>query len=220
MTAPVFRAVGAGALLADFGDVIDEALFARVVALDRAVAAAPPVGLVETVPAYTSLLFVFDPLVTDHVAVEAHAARLIAPGGDFTGAHTHEVPVCYEGDAAPDLAAVAEWLGMSGEAVIAAHLAGEYRVFMYGFAPGYAYLGGVPEALHLPRKAVAVRGYPVGSVMVAGPQCLITTLPMPTGWWVIGRTPLRVLDAGAGRPFLFEPGDQVRFTRVRAEALV
>ncbi len=219
MTAPIFRAVGAGALLADFGTEIDEALFARVVALDRAITADPPAGLVETVPAYTSLLLVFDPLVTDHAAVEAHAAALVLAAADLAEATVHEVPVCYEGEAAPDLAAVAERLGMSAEAVIAAHLAGDYRVFMYGFAPGYAYLGGVPEALHLPRKAAAVRGHPVGSVMVAGPQCLITTLPMPTGWWVIGRTPIRVLDAEAERPFLFEPGDRVRFTRVRAEAL-
>jgi inhibitor of KinA len=52
--------------------------------------------------------------------------------------------------------------------------------------------------------------------MIAGPQCLITTLPMPTGWWVIGRTPLRVLDADAEQPFLFDPGDRVRFTRIGA----
>lgn len=219
MSAPVFRPAGAGALLADFGATIDEALFARVVALDRAIAASTPAGLIETVPAYSSLLIVFDPLETDHAAVEAHAATLLDVPADLAAAATHEVPVCYDGEAAPDLSAVAERLGMSTEAAIAAHLAGDYRVFMYGFAPGYAYLGGVPESLHLPRKVAAVRGHPVGSVMVAGPQCLITTLPMPTGWWVIGRTPLRVLDAAAEHPFLFEPGDRVRFTRVGAEAL-
>lgn len=222
MTPPRFRPAGAGALLADFttasdGGAIDAATFARVVALDRALAAAPPPGLLEAVPAYASLLLVFDPLVTDHAAIEACAAPLaIAPAAGFADTATHDVPVCYEGDAAPDLAAVAERLGMAREAVIAAHLAGDYRVFMYGFAPGYAYLGGVPGALHLPRKPAAVRGHPVGSVMIAGPQCLVSTLPMPTGWWVIGRTPLRVLDADAEKPFRFEPGDRVRFIRVAA----
>ncbi len=217
MTGPVFRPAGAGALLVDFGGGIDEAIFARVVALDHALAAAPPRGLTETVPAYTSLLLVFDPLVTDHAAIERHVAPLAAdaPAG-FADAATHEVPVCYGGDDGPDLAEVADRLGMSPEAVVAAHLAGDYRVFMYGFAPGYAYLGGVPGPLHLPRKEAAVRGHPVGSVMIAGPQCLITTLPMPTGWWVIGSTPLRVLDATADKPFRFEPGDRVRFTRSAA----
>ena len=77
--------------------------------------------------------------------------------------------------------------------------------------------GAVADAVKgLPRKEAAVRGHPVGSVMIAGPQCLITTLPMPTGWWVIGRTPLLVLDATADKPFRFEPGDRVRFTRSAA----
>ena len=219
MSGPTFRPVGSGALLADFGGEIAEDVFAQVVSLDRALSAQPPAWFEEAVPAYTSLLIVFDPLATDHASVAAHLRSLEAASVDLLATTTHEVPVCYDGDAAPDVAAAAQTLGLSEEAVIAAHLAGNYRVFMYGFAPGYAYLGGVPRDLHLPRKAAAVRGHPVGSVMVAGPQCLITTLPMPTGWWVIGRTSLRVLDAAADRPFLFEPGDRVRFIRVGAEAL-
>lgn len=219
MSGPTFRPVGSGALLADFGGEIAENVFAQVVSLDRALSAQPPAWFEEAVPAYTSLLIVFDPLATDHASVAAHLRSLEVAPVDLLATTTHEVPVCYDGDAAPDVAAAAQTLGLSEEAVIAAHLAGDYRVFMYGFAPGYAYLGGVPRDLHLPRKTAAVRGHPVGSVMVAGPQCLITTLPMPTGWWVIGRTPLRVLDAAADRPFLFEPGDRVRFTRIGAEAL-
>lgn len=219
MTAPAFRPAGSGAVLADFGSTIEEALFARVVALDRALADDRPAWLRETTPAYTSLLIVFDPLITDHAAVTQHLQSLDVPPADLAAATTHAIPVCYDGDAATDIAAVASALGMSVEAVIAAHLAGDYRVFMYGFAPGYAYLGGVPAALQLPRKAAAVRGHPIGSVMVAGPQCLITTLEMPTGWWVIGQTPTRVLDAASDKPFLFEPGDRVRFTRISAAAL-
>ncbi|OWK33410.1 5-oxoprolinase subunit B family protein [Sphingomonas dokdonensis] len=219
MTAPTFRPVGSGAVLADFGGAIDDDIFARVIALDRALSAQPPVGLLETTPAYTSLLIVFDPLLTDHTAVAQHLQSLDVPPADLAAATTHAIPVCYEGNAAPDIDAVAATLGLSTEAVIAAHLAGDYRVFMYGFAPGYAYLGGVPDALQLPRKATAVRGHKIGSVMVAGPQCLITTLEMPTGWWVIGQTPARVLDAGSEKPFLFEPGDRVRFTRISEAAL-
>lgn len=219
MTSPALRPAGSGAVLADFGSAIDEAVFAQVIALDRALSTQSPAWLLETVPAYTSLLIVFDPLVTEHAAVVHHLQSLDAPAVDLAAATTHAVPVCYEGDAAPDIAAVATALGMSTEAVTAAHLAGDYRVFMYGFAPGYAYLGGVPEALQLPRKATAVRGHKIGSVMIAGPQCLITTLEMPTGWWVIGQTPTRVLESASKTPFLFEPGDRVRFTRIGEAAL-
>jgi len=212
VSTPAFRPVGEGALLVDFGGGIDEAVFAEVVALDRAIAADPPTGLEEAVPAYTSLLLVFDPCATDHAAMETAARRLIAPAEGFPAATVHEVPVRYRG--APDLEAAAERLGMTPDALAATHAASDYRVFMYGFAPGYAYLGGVPEALHLPRKPAAVRGHPVGSVMIAGAQCLISTLPMPTGWWVIGHTDFRVLDAEATEPFRFAPGDRVRFVPV------
>src|SRR5690606_14886683 len=100
----------------------------------------------------------------------------------------------------------------------AAHLAGQYEVFMYGFAPGYAYLAGVPEAIRMPRKPTALRGVAAGSVLIAGPQCLVSTITMPTGWWNIGRSPTRILTDDPERPFLFDIGDRVRFRRIgRAE---
>ena len=130
----------------------------------------------------------------------------------------HQFTVCYDADLAPDLSVVAEMTGLSQEAVIAAHLAGRYEVFMYGFAPGYAYMPGVPPELHLARKPAAVRGVAAGSVLIAGPQCLVSTLTMPTGWWIIGRSPTRILTGDPARPFLFDVGDRVRFRRItRAE---
>ncbi|MEI6644273.1 MAG: allophanate hydrolase subunit 1 [Novosphingobium sp.] len=213
---PVVRAVGDSALLIDFGERIDKAINARVVALDRALAASPPPGLIETVPAYCSLLIEYDPLVTTQAELASAAMALAqtARAGTVAG-REHVVPISFVD--APDLARVAEQTGLSPAAAISAFLAGCYRVFMYGFAPGYAYMGGVPPALHLPRKPVAERGHPVGSVIIAGPQCLITTLPMPTGWWVIGRTPLMVLDPLGERPFRFDPGDTIRFERMPPE---
>ena len=130
----------------------------------------------------------------------------------------HLIPMCADTDLAPDLVAAAEALGMTPEALIEAHLGAEYRVYMYGFAPGYAYMDGVPEALHLPRKAIPVRSRPIGSVMIAGGQCLITTLEMPTGWWVVGQTKVPILRINSSDSFLFKPGDRVRFQSVsRAE---
>jgi inhibitor of KinA len=90
---------------------------------------------------------------------------------------------------------------------------------MYGFAPGYAYLSGLPAALHLPRKDRAKRAVPAGSVIIAGAQCLITTLTMPTGWWIIGQSPAQVLRDDPDRPFLFDVGDEVRFRRIGRAAL-
>lgn len=212
---PVFSPLAEHSLMVEFGDRIDSAIQKRVRAMDRALAAAPFDGFLEAVPAYASLLVRFDPLVTDHTLAEAHLRQLLKRRGSASQPRTlREVAVCYDAELAPDLAAVAVATGLSAEAVIAAHLAGDYAVAMYGFAPGYAYLAGVPMAIRLPRKPAAVRGVPAGSVLVAGPQCLVSTLTMPTGWWVIGRSPTRILTGDADRPFLFDVGDPVRFRRI------
>ena len=84
---------------------------------------------------------------------------------------------------------------------------------MYGFAPGYAYLSGVPEAIRVPRKTAALRDIPAGSVLIAGAQCLVTTLTMPTGWSIIGHSADRILMDDAENPFRFAVGDIVSFRR-------
>ncbi|MDT7933603.1 MAG: allophanate hydrolase subunit 1 [Sphingomonadaceae bacterium] len=216
---PAVRPAGDAAMLVAFGTAIDDAVFARVLALDAALSADPPPGVVETVPAYASLLVHYDPLRTrpDELQRALLDAAAQARPQPLTG-REHRVPVCHAPEFAPDLPAVAEQAGLTERQVIAAHGAADYRVYMYGFAPGYAYLGGVPRALRLPRKPEPVRGVPAGAVMIAGAQALVTTLTMPSGWWVIGRSPARLLDLAAQRPSPFDPGDRVRFVAVdRAE---
>jgi inhibitor of KinA len=216
---PVCKPVGDSGVLLEFGDAIDPLLFDNILALDAALQAAPPPGLLETVPAYVTLLLVYDPLVTNFATVAQVALALAGQGGAARRAgREHRIPMCSDADLAPDLADVAAQAGMAPDAVIAAHLTADYRVYMVGFAPGYAYMDGVPAALHLPRKPVPVRSRPIGSVMIAGGQCLITTLPMPTGWWVIGQTRTPVLRLEDPEPFLLQPGDRVRFCRVSRAA--
>ena len=212
---PRLTPVADRAVLVDFSDTLDEAAHDAVLALDAALQAHPIPGMAEVVPAMVNLAVVFDPLLTDHAAVAAALRPLLAGGLPAQRTATdHLLPVCYDPAVAPDLAAVAAQTGLSVEAVIAAHLAGDYSVYMYGFAPGYAYLSGVPLDIRLPRKPAPVRGVAAGSVIVAGAQCLVTTLTMPTGWWVIGRSPARILTGDAARPFLFDVGDRVRFRRI------
>jgi inhibitor of KinA len=213
----LYRPVADHALLVEFGDAITAAAHAAVLALDQALAGQPFPGFREAIPAFVNLLVDFDPLVTDHATVETHLRALAdAPSGLTEAAPAmREVLVCY--DDAPDLAEVARLTGLSPEAVIAAHMAGDYSVFMYGFAPGYAYLGGLPKPLHLDRKPSPIRGIAAGSVIIAGAQCLVTTLTMPTGWWIIGRSPTCILTGDPAQPFLFDVGDRVRFRRIRAD---
>ena len=173
-------------------------------------------GFVESVPATTSLLVRFDPVHSVHATVGAALRALLdAPlEQGLRPPRVHVVDVCYDGDLAPDLADVARQCAMSTEAVVNAHLGAECQVQMYGFAPGYAYLSGLPAPLHLPRKAAAKRDVPKGSVLIAGSQCLVSTLTMPTGWWIIGRSPTAILTGDESRPFLFDVGDRVTFRRI------
>lgn len=214
---PTFTPVADHALLVSLGGTIADDTSAAVIALDRALAESPPVGMRECVPAFVNLLVEFDPLLTDHRQIrEAVELLMQRPAAARSPGRLHEVQVCYDGDFSPDLAAVAQATGLSMDAVISCHLQGDYEVRMYGFAPGYAYLSGVPHAIQVPRKPAAVRGIPAGSVIIAGPQCLVTTLTMPTGWAIIGRSPTRILTGDETAPFLFEVGDRVRFRRIAA----
>lgn len=209
---PQFRPVAEHGLLVEFGDRLNEASHAAVLRLDRALAAQPFLGFAEAVPAYVNLLVRFDPLVIDHAGVEnaLRALLLAAPTATQTGA-LRSVDVVYDG---ADLAEVATRTGLTPDQVIATHLAGDYSVALYGFAPGYAYLSGLPDPIRLPRKDAAVRGVPAGSVIIAAGQCIVTTLTMPTGWWIIGHSPTLILDPTGPQPFLFDVGDRVKFRRV------
>lgn len=212
---PQFTAIADHALLVTFADEISDGAHAAVIALDKAIAIAPPVGLIEVVPALVNFLVSFDPLITDHLKVEAHVRDCMKDLKiqEIVGVQ-RRVQVCYEAPFAPDLDSVAAMKGVSTDVVIKAHLEGDFHVLMYGFAPGYAYLSGVAEGIQVPRKAAPVRNVPAGSVIIAGPQCLVTTLTMPTGWSIIGRSPTPILTGDPSHPFLFDVGDRVTFERI------
>lgn len=219
--APLFRPVGDRAILVEFGTSIGPEAHAAVLALDDALVQQPFAGLLETVPAFVNLLAVFDPVRTDHRSVEAALRdRLAAGPARPRSLQLHEVGLCSEGDdLAPDLAEVARATGLSPAGVLDCLTGATLEVGLYGFAPGYAYLSGLPPALHLPRKQAPRRGVPAGSVIIAGGQCIVTTLTMPTGWWIIGRSPTRILTGDPARPFLFAVGDKVRFRLLPREGL-
>lgn len=216
MTAfPRFTPVADCAVLVDFGDEMSAQAHAAVTHLDHALAADPPLGMAECVPAFVNVMVVFDPLLTDHTAINAAVTARLTQAVDMTRTPTlRTVDVCYDADLAPDLAEVAKQVGMTEEAVINAHLVSALHVVMYGFAPGYAYLTGLTDTLHLPRKQAAVRDVPAGTVLIAGAQCLVSTVTMPTGWWRIGAAATQVLTGDPAHPFLFDVADPVAFRRI------
>lgn len=224
MTADPVRLLPAGeaALVVELGEAIDPAVNQRVHQLDAAIAAAKLAGVVETVPTYRSILVGFDPLATDAATLGAAITALAAQ--DFSHAaptgRRWFIPVAFGGEYGEDLDDVARRTKLSSAEVVALHTAEDYRVYMIGFSPGFAYLGTLPKALHLPRRETPRLKTPAGSVMQGGAQAAISPTAMPSGWHILGRTPVRIFDLAAARPFLLSPGDHVRFVAVPAARFI
>ncbi|MBP6130053.1 5-oxoprolinase subunit PxpB [Thauera sp.] len=220
-----FRILDAGdaALTIEFGSIIDPALLAEVNALDAAVLrrkqAGELPGVIETMPTFRSLTVFFDPLVTDRDAVLATLQPLIAAAehGSTTDGRHWRLPVCYEGEAAPDLAEVAGAIGIGEDEVVALHSGAEYLVYMIGFLPGFPFMGDLPAPLRLPRRAQPRVRVPAGSVAIATGLTAIYPWESPGGWHLLGRCPVPLFDARRTSPSLLAAGDRVRFVPVSAE---
>lgn len=217
---PHFELLADDAWLLRLGGRIEPALNARVHRLAASIRAAAPGWLRDLVPAYASLGVFFDPdrCAADDVRRELAglAASLPKALADAPAGRMVEVPVVYGGEHGPDLVAAARELGTSADALAARHAAGDYRVAMIGFAPGFPYLSGLDPALALPRLSTPRTRVPAGSVAIGGAQTGIYPRESPGGWRILGRTPLRLFDPRREPPGLLEPGDRVRFRPVAA----
>jgi KipI family sensor histidine kinase inhibitor len=207
----VIRDAGDSAFLLELDPVIDSVVNARAIGIAKVLAATYVEGIRDIVPTYRSVTVHFDPLRCDvhrlRAAMrEAAATAPAAPAGSLL-----EIPVEYGGQSGPDLGEVAAFGGITRDEVIGRHSAVEYRVFMLGFLPGFAYMGIVDDSIAAPRRAAPRTRIPAGSVAIAGKQTGIYPRTSPGGWQVIGRTSLELFDAAREPASLFAPGDRVRF---------
>ena len=216
---PRFLDAGDGGLVVEFGDAIDEATNRAVVALADALDAQAIPGLVETVPTYRSLLLLFDPAALARRRLVERVEQAWPPSAGTAAAATlWHVPVLYGGEHGADLRAVADLHGLDETEVVRLHAGAQYRVYMIGFAPGFAYLGGLPERLHTGRRQDPRPSVPPRSISIGGQQAAVgPPLAIPSGWHLLGQTPVRSYDpARTARPFLFAPGDAIRFEPIGA----
>ena len=203
-------------LLVVFGDAISLDLHQRVLALFRALQARRDPRIRNLHPAYASLLIDFDALQLTHAEVAALLQSLSSSehSAETDNAEAVNIPVCYDPEFGPDLNDVATHNRISIDDVVRLHSSATYYVCFLGFTAGFAYLGGLPEALHTPRLATPRRAVGGGSVGIAGSQTGIYPAETPGGWRLIGRTPLRMFDPQAQPPTRLQPGDRVQFSAV------
>lgn len=212
MEYPRAVACGDSGVSIEFGNEIDPALNQLVLALDQALAERAPDGIIETVPTYRALMIHYDPVVTSFDTLAARALDLARTANPKVPATRFlHLPVCYEGRFGIDLDDVSAQLGLSRSVVIDRHLAPDYRVYMLGFQPGFAYLGGLDPTLMLPRRSLPRPGAPAGTISIAAGQCAVHSVEGPSGWHWIGRTPLETFVDGDAPSFALQAGDQVRF---------
>jgi KipI family sensor histidine kinase inhibitor len=209
---PRLLLAGDGAVVVEFSDQIDPAANARVLSLDAALNAEAIAGVVETVPTYRSLLVQIDPLAIDFEAFSARVMTLArAAQADVKPGTRWRVPVVYGGEHGIDLVATADRHKLSPNELIDIHAGAIYRVYAIGFMPGFTYLGGLDPRIHTPRRMDPRMMTPAGTISIGGIQALVAGAAMPSGWHLLGRTPVRTFDVGRDPAVLFQPGDEILF---------
>lgn len=168
---------------------------------------------VDVVPGIDSVVARFDAATMDG---ESAKASLVAAMDAFefessVAGPIVEIPVHYGGEDGPDLAGLCDRLGISESEFVNEHTSDVFPVEMVGFTPGFAFIGGLPEQLRVPRRTEPRPQVPAGSVAVADSRTGLYAMASPGGWSIVGRTDLTLFDPHAEDPFLLSPGMRVRF---------
>jgi inhibitor of KinA len=214
-----FCAASDQAVLVYLGEEIGFPAHERVLKLLRVLEKKPPAWLRNLQPSYTSLMVTFDPGCVDHTEVEAVLRQYEERAKTMRRPKPRnvEIPVCYGGEFGPDLDEVAKVHGLKPQEVITLHTSRSYHAYFLGFAPGFAYLGDLPEEIATPRLDTPRKKVPAGSVGIAGRQTAVYPFATPGGWRLIGRTPIQVFQGDRKPMALISIGDQVKFRAISRE---
>jgi inhibitor of KinA len=207
---------GDAAWLVELPERIDPVVNARAIEIAARVTRLALPFVLDVVVGYRSVMVYVDPVADGAETIEGRLGSILTDSGleSVAQGRSVEVPVCYDARLGPDLSDVAAFGRCSVEEVIERHLAVEYRVFVVGFVPGFAYMAPVDPRIAAPRRPSPRVKVPRGSVAIAAGQTGIYPAETPGGWNLIGRTPIRPYAPDRSEPFLLRAGDLVRFRRI------
>ncbi|SEB72954.1 5-oxoprolinase subunit PxpB [Paenibacillus sp. GP183] len=233
-----FLPLGDRAIVIDLGGGIHPDTHAKIKSLCFQLELNPFPGIVEIVPAFTTVSVFYEPMKLrdpntgvqlPHYGITAARSpfevvkEIVSRMVSFLDSTTPEspkvveIPVCYGGEFGPDLQDVATHTGLSSEQVIKIHSSQDYLVYMIGFAPGFPYLGGMSERLAVPRRSTPRQSIHPGSVGIGGKQTGVYPISTPGGWQLIGETPLKLFRPDQPEPSLLKAGDIVRFLPIQPD---
>lgn len=218
-----FKPLNDCALLVVFGDNISLSTHKEIQQFHQLIEEQPFQGMIEAVPSYTSICIYYDVMKvqrklseTIYDSIISYLQNLLSKNEQQFSQPSRmiEIPVLYDGEYGPDLSFVADFHGLSKEEVIERHSAQEYIVYMLGFAPGFAFLGGLDETIATPRKDIPRLTLPAGSVGIGGQQTGVYPFETPGGWQIIGRTPQSLFLPEQYPPTYLQAGDRMRFKAI------
>ena len=187
---------GDSSLLVEFGSEISPEVNQRITATVQLMKEQHIEGVVDLIPAFTSLLVNYDPRVISYEEIRKRISCLVRLEASAKEKRRRilEIPVCYGGEYGPNLEAIAANAGLSPEEVIRIHSSQDYLIYMLGFLPGFAYLGGLDKRIHTPRLANPRIKIRAGSVGIGGSQTGFYPLDSPGGCLLLGMTPVLTYD--------------------------
>lgn len=221
------QSLGDHALVIHFGDTIDDSIHQEILFLFQQLQKQPITGMLDVIPAYTSLAIMYDVMIVNKEAPTLSAYQYIKQQVYNLMQQNYlsfeikrriiRIPVCYDISLGIDVEEMAVEKKMSTDKIVRLHTETSYHVYMIGFLPGFAYMGAVDERIAAPRKNFPRQKVIAGSVGIAGTQTGIYPFDSPGGWNIIGQTPLQIFNKNNREPRLLQPGDKIIFEPISLE---
>ena len=208
-----FLSCGESAVTVEFSKEMNEKTNKKIRFLAAKIESENIKGILESVPTFCSMTIYFDPFKISRKTLEKKVLKIIDSYKESSNEKKRifMIPVCYDGEYAPDMDDVCKLTGLTKEKVVKIHTSEDYLIYMLGFLPGFPYLGGMDKRIEAPRLDSPRTTIPVGAVGIGGKQTGIYPLASPGGWRLIGRTPVKVYDPQRETPILYKAGDYIRF---------